>query len=71
MYSFDNSAAISAARILAIARDKGLPLHQSAKLADLQTAGIAMAYDLELATRNTRDFSGLGLELINPWEKAA
>jgi predicted nucleic acid-binding protein len=46
-----------------------LGLHQvPTKLADLQIAGIALAYNLELATRNVGDFSGLGITLINPWE---
>ncbi len=42
-----------------------------AELADLQIAGIADAYGLELATRNVRDFTGLGLALINPWDDSA
>jgi len=28
----------------------------------------ALASDATLATRNTRDFDGLGVKLINPWE---
>ena len=27
-----------------------------------------MANDLTLATRNVRDFQGLGVRIINPWE---
>jgi predicted nucleic acid-binding protein len=37
------------------------------KLADLQIAGVAHAYRLELATRNVSDFAGLGIALIDPW----
>jgi predicted nucleic acid-binding protein len=66
-YNFDSSAALAAARIIDTARDKALPIQQSQKLADLQLAGIATAYGLELATRNTKDFRGLGLTLIDPW----
>jgi predicted nucleic acid-binding protein len=43
-------------------------LHQiPAKLADLQIAGVALAYGLALATRNGGDFAGLGISLIDPW----
>ena len=69
VYAFDGSAAQAAARLLVLARAQGLGLHQIPnKLADLQIAGIALAYNLELATRNVGDFSGLGITLINPWE---
>ncbi|TCU20445.1 type II toxin-antitoxin system VapC family toxin [Rhizobium sullae] len=30
-------------------------------------AATAMAHDLTLATRNIRDFDGLGIETIDPW----
>jgi predicted nucleic acid-binding protein len=30
-------------------------------------AATAIAQDLTLATRNTRDFEGFGIELIDPW----
>lgn len=30
-------------------------------------AATALQHDLILVTRNTKDFAGLGLELINPW----
>jgi len=68
VYAFDTPAAEAAARLLAKARAQGLGVHQlPAKLADLQIAGIATAYGLSLATRNLGDFSGLGLELVDPW----
>jgi predicted nucleic acid-binding protein len=34
---------------------------------DSQIVGIAATLGVQLATRNTRDFSKLGLHLINPW----
>lgn len=34
---------------------------------DAQIAAICRQYDATLATRNTRDFKGVGLELIDPW----
>lgn len=35
---------------------------------DALLAATALQHDLMLVTRNTDDFIGLGLELINPWE---
>lgn len=69
VYAFDAAAAQAAAKLLVQARVQGLGLHQIPnKLADLQIAGVALAYGLELATRNIGDFSGLGITLVNPWE---
>jgi toxin FitB len=31
-------------------------------------AATALQHDLTLVTRNTQDFAGLGVQLINPWE---
>lgn len=36
--------------------------------ADAAIAATAITYGLSLATRNTRDFEDLGLDLINPFE---
>ena len=36
-------------------------------LGDALIAGTALANDLALATRNVRDFEGLGLHAIDPW----
>ena len=69
VFAFDAPAAEAAVKLLENARAQGSPLHQVRdKLADLQLAGIARAYNLELATRNVADFQGSGLNLINPWE---
>ena len=38
------------------------------RLADALIAGTARAESLPLATRNVRDFAGLGIEVWNPWE---
>ena len=38
------------------------------KIADALIAGTAMANDMAVATRNIRDFDGLGAEVVNPWE---
>ena len=36
--------------------------------ADGQIAATALQHDLSLVTRNVRDFDGLGLTIVNPWE---
>jgi toxin FitB len=70
-YAFDTAAAHAAAKLLELARARGLGLHQlRQKFADLQIAGIAAAYGLGLATRNVADFEGVGLTLIDPWRPA-
>jgi len=35
---------------------------------DAQIAAIARQHQATLATRNTANFTGTGIELINPWE---
>ena len=68
VYAFDTASAEAAATLLGRARASGFALHQiPAKLADLQIAGVAAAYGLDLATRNVGDFQGVGLTVIDPW----
>ena len=68
VYAFDLACAQEAARLVGVARAAGLGMHQlSGKLADIQLAGTASAYGLQFATRNIRDFQGLGLDLVDPW----
>ena len=38
------------------------------KLGDALIAGTAMANDMTVVTRNVRDFDGLGVDIVNPWE---
>lgn len=49
----------------------GLPLPRAAgnriDFANCAIAAIAMARGFILATRNTKDFKGAGVELLNPW----
>lgn len=52
--------------LVALRQRAGQPL----PLADGLIAATAVQHDLTLATRNTRDFVGLGLRLINPWLEA-
>jgi predicted nucleic acid-binding protein len=35
--------------------------------ADAQIAGICLEHNATLATRNTRDFAGLPLDVVDPW----
>ncbi len=58
------SAAEWAARLRADARRRGRAL----KLADALIAGTAIANTLPVVTRDVQDFSGLGVEIINPWD---
>ena len=61
--SFDQSAAFAAANIAAARQRAGKP----AEVRDVQIAGIAAARRATLATRNTRRFADLGVELVDPW----
>jgi predicted nucleic acid-binding protein len=43
---------------------RGVPLNT----ADGLIAATALEHDLNLVTRNGKDFTGLGVQVINPWE---
>ena len=43
---------------------RGTPLN----MADGMTAATALEHGLTLVTRNVKDFAGLGVVLLNPWE---
>ena len=60
---FDTDAAVIYAELFALRRGAGRP----AATADLMIAAIARACDASLVTRDTGDFEGCGLALINPW----
>jgi hypothetical protein len=61
---FDSSAAAAYGRIAA-SREKG---GESIQQMDALIAAIASVHGAAIATRNTRDFGGVGVELINPFE---
>ena len=63
---FDSDAARAYADIASARRAAGRP----ASLADCQIAAIAQSRGMAVATRNVRDFSGMGIEVIDPWEGA-
>jgi len=50
---------------------RGRPFQKSGcpvSIEDALIGGMALAYGATLATRNTDDFTGYGLTLINPWQ---
>ena len=63
---FDSDAAQSYATIAASRRAAGRPIAQ----ADCQIASIADTRGATVATRNTTDFEGCEIDLINPWTAA-
>jgi toxin FitB len=64
--SLDEAAGNLAGRFQALRRGKGL----SASTADMLIAGVAASHTASLATRNIKDFEGLPLPIINPWDDA-
>jgi toxin FitB len=64
---FDRASAAAYGRIAAARRYAGKTMQQM----DCFIAAIASANGAALATRNISHFSGLGFELINPFEAAA
>ena len=64
--AFGRAAALEFARIRALRQRAGRPFPPM----DALIAAIALANSMTLATRNTRDFEGIGLPLINPFETA-
>ena len=63
---FDSGAALAYADIAAASRAAGRPISQS----DCQISAIARSRGMAVATRNVRDFSETGVEVIDPWASA-
>ena len=63
---FDSAAARAYAEIASARRSAGHPV----PLADGQIAAIARSRGMAVATRNVRDFAGMGIAVIDPWAGA-
>jgi predicted nucleic acid-binding protein len=61
---FDDRAAHAFSLISSSRRKQGRPMSDF----DAQIAAIARGHEATLATRNTDDFEGCGLKLVNPWQ---
>ena len=55
------------ARIAGALSAKRRSIGRPIAMADACIAGICLAHDATLATRNTRVFEGVGLALVDPW----
>jgi hypothetical protein len=60
---FEAAAARHAAALASRRRSRGRPID----FRDVMIAGVVAAKDAVLATRNIRDFDGLGINLVDPW----
>ena len=60
---FDTTAARHAAELMALRQKKGRP----GDLRDSMIAGIVLAFQATLATRNTIHFEDLPVPVVNPW----
>ncbi len=61
--SLDEWAARETGRLRALRATAGLTSHPS----DMMIAGIVSVAGAILATRNTRDFAGLPIQILDPW----
>jgi predicted nucleic acid-binding protein len=61
---FDEAAAVHYAEIVAARRREGRPIEAF----DAQIAATARVAGAGIATRDTGDFAGCGLTLVNPWQ---
>ena len=62
--NFDRRAACAAAKWHGYCRRIGRPIQTT----DAQIADVAISRNIPLATRDMRDFEGIGVKLINPWD---
>ena len=60
---FDSAAARAYADIAAMRRSAGRPTQP----ADCQIAAVAHSRGMCVATRNVRDFHGMGIDVVDPW----
>ncbi len=65
--SFDPEAAAWYAEIGASRRSAGRPISQF----DASIAAITRSHGATLATRNTKDFEGCGIDVVDPWDESS
>lgn len=63
--AFDTESAVHYADVVASRAHAGRPIGAI----DAQIAALCRQYQSSLATRNISDFTGVGIELINPWQE--
>lgn len=63
IFAFEHEAALLCGLYRAKRENSGAHAHAS----DMMIAGIAGMNEATLATRNSKDFSGLPIEIVNPW----
>lgn len=61
---FDTAAAVAYAQVVAERDRAGRPIG----MADAMIAAVALEAGAVLATRNVKDFAGVGIDLVDPWE---
>jgi toxin FitB len=64
-YSYDEQAARALPTIMAARKRIG---REVSKPVDAIIAAVAASRGMAVATRNTGDFAGMGVEVINPWD---
>lgn len=64
VFSFDETAAYIYGDIAAKREKEGF----NTGAVDLMIAAIAKSRNASIATRNTKDFEGCGIKIINPWK---
>jgi toxin FitB len=64
-YSYDEQAARALPAIMAARKRTG---RQVSKPVDAMIAAVAASRGMAVATRNTSDYAGMGVDLISPWD---
>ncbi len=67
IFAFTDEAALVYGELMGEASRRGQPVSAP----DGMIAAVALIHSGALATRNTADFSGLGVTLVNPWEQSS
>ena len=58
---------VDAARMTGVVLATRFSAGRPTSVQDAQIAGTALVHGAAIATRNIKDFDGLGIELVNPW----